>query len=259
MSNQEILGHKINTASERIIKRDDFLANIAQKLGRTDTPQSVERPPLRYTCHHDVMAEYTQDELKQALVDYTQTTLASQAVVTTQENLSVTLREVCEAYCLAGEEKVGKLADVLFSSDARLQVLLDSGQIESDYYQISLWNSHIDYQGNIDIAERAKVGVVYAEQALAESGTMVLYSQPDQGRAVSLLPEASVFIVAKSALVPRLSQATAVLHQKAAEGERMPSCVNFISGPSSTADIELIKVVGVHGPVYATYIIIDDI
>ena len=87
---------------------------------------------------------------------------------------------------------------------------------------------------------------------------MVLYSHPKQGRAVSLLPEASVFVVAKSTLVARLTQATERLHKKAANGERVPSCVNFISGPSSTADIELIKVVGVHGPVFASYIIIDD-
>ena len=99
---------------------------------------------------------------------------------------------------------------------------------------------------------------MFAEQALAESGTMVLYSQPAQGRAISLLPEASVFVVAKSTLAPRLTQATALLHQKASRGERIPSCVNFISGPSSTADIELIKVVGVHGPVFATYVVVDD-
>ena len=72
------------------------------------------------------------------------------------------------------------------------------------------------------------------------------------------LPEASVFVVPKSSIVARLTQATEILHQKAMNGERVPSCVNFISGPSSTADIELIKVVGLHGPVFATYIIIDD-
>ena len=50
-----------------------------------------------------------------------------------------------------------------------------------------------------------------------------------------------------------------VLHKKAQQGERMPSCINIISGPSSTADIELIKVIGVHGPVAKIYLIIDDL
>ncbi len=105
-------------------------------------------------------------------------------------------------------------------------------------HSVYIWDHSAGYEANIAVAERAKVGVVFAEQALAESGTMVLYSQAAQGRAVSLLPEASVFIVPKSNIVPRLTQATEVLHQKALNGERIPSCVNFISGPSSTADIE---------------------
>ncbi|MDU3049469.1 MAG: lactate utilization protein C, partial [Escherichia coli] len=68
----------------------------------------------------------------------------------------------------------------------------------------------------------------------------------------------SLFILRKSTILPRVAQLAEKLHQKAQAGERMPSCINIISGPSSTADIELIKVVGVHGPVKAVYLIIED-
>lgn len=62
----------------------------------------------------------------------------------------------------------------------------------------------------------------------------------------------------KRSLPHSVAQLAEKLHQKAQAGERMPSCINIISGPSSTADIELIKVVGVHGPVKAVYLIIED-
>ncbi|HFI3849612.1 TPA: lactate utilization protein C, partial [Escherichia coli] len=111
---------------------------------------------------------------------------------------------------------------------------------------------------NITQAEQAKVGVVYAEYGLTESGGVVLFSAPERGRSLSLLPESSIFVLRKSSILPRVAQLAEKLHQKAQAGERMPSCINIISGPSSTADIELIKVVGVHGPVKAVYLIIED-
>jgi yvbY len=76
---------------------------------------------------------------------------------------------------------------------------------------------------------------------------------------VSLLPEKSIVVVRKSQVLPRVAQVAKVLHDQAQQGERMPSCINIISGPSSTADIELIKVIGVHGPVAKIYLVIDDL
>ncbi|OAN18182.1 hypothetical protein A3K86_04600 [Photobacterium jeanii] len=245
----------------QIHNRDAFLDNIAEKLGRPRQTEAVTRPALKYTCHKEVLADHNQDELKDVLVEYTHTALGAHAVVTNKDELTATLAKVCEKYCLdenLAEGETAAVEETVLSADQRLLELVNVDALRSDTHKIHVWDPSLGYAPNIEIAERAKVGVVFAEQALAESGTMVLYSNPAQGRAISLLPEASVFIVPKSTLVARLTQATAVLHEKAKQGERMPSCVNFISGPSSTADIELIKVVGVHGPVYATYIIIDD-
>ncbi|MEZ8195623.1 MULTISPECIES: LutC/YkgG family protein [Vibrio] len=242
---------------QRLHNRESFLSNIASKLGRDKPLEQVERPELKHTCHKEVMATLSQDELKTELLHYTQTALGAKAIVTTASQLEATLKEVCLSYCEddQGEPVEG---DTLFSASERLLALISPQALATDRHHVHVWDQSAGYDANILIAERAKVGVVFAEQALAESGTMVLYSHPAQGRAISLLPEASVFVVPKSTLVARLTQATDVLHEKAKRGERLPSCVNFISGPSSTADIELIKVVGVHGPIYATYIVIDD-
>ncbi|STF55432.1 transporter [Escherichia coli] len=106
------------------------------------------------------------------------------------------------------------------------------------------------------LLKRQKTGVVFAEYGLTESGGIVLFSAPERGRSVSLLPEASLFVLRKSTILPQSGAACAKnFNDMAQEGQRMPSCINLIGGPSSTADIELIKVVGVHGPVHATYLI----
>ena len=100
--------------------------------------------------------------------------------------------------------------------------------------------------------------MVYAEYGLCETGGVVLFSSPLQGRAISLLPTTTVFVIYKSRLLYGVTQLAHVLRQRVQEGETLPSCINLIAGPSSTADIELIKVVGVHGPLNAVYVIIED-
>ena len=95
-------------------------------------------------------------------------------------------------------------------------------------------------------------------RSLAESGGVVLFSGADKGRSVGLIPETTIFVLKRSTILPRVAQLAERLHQMALKNIRMPSCINIISGPSCTSDIELIKVVGVHGSLNAIYVIIED-
>jgi L-lactate dehydrogenase complex protein LldG len=84
-----------------------------------------------------------------------------------------------------------------------------------------------------------------AALGIAETGTIVLAGEASQGRrALSLVPDFHVCVVAVSDLVASVPQAVERLLD--AIRERRP--LSFISGPSATSDIELERVEGVHGP-----------
>jgi L-lactate dehydrogenase complex protein LldG len=88
-------------------------------------------------------------------------------------------------------------------------------------------------------------GITGAFCAIAETGTLMMCSGPQTPPAASLLPETHVAVLPRSRIVTGMEDAWALLR---AERGEMPRAVNFISGPSRTADIEQTVTLGAHGP-----------
>ncbi|MCR4301024.1 MAG: lactate utilization protein C [Sulfuricaulis sp.] len=96
------------------------------------------------------------------------------------------------------------------------------------------------------------LGITGAFVGIAETGTLMLLSGPDTPATVSLLPETHVAVLDAGRIVANMEQAWDRLRL---ERGSLPRAVNFISGPSRTADIEQTVTLGAHGP-YRVLIII---
>ena len=91
-----------------------------------------------------------------------------------------------------------------------------------------------------------------AFSAIAETGTLMMVSGGQTPATASLLPETHVAIVPAARIVPHMEDAWDLARRELGQ---LPRAVNFISGPSRTADIEQQMVLGAHGP-YRVHIII---
>lgn len=222
-----------------------FISNLAERLGRK-TPTEVTLPTWKHTPQHRVLQNKTQDELYDVLQDQCKR-INTTCILTTTTDMPNTLQHVITTY---GGGPIIAWQDERFTIFGALPTLQAN--------QAYIWDTK---QGrkNIEYANEAMIGITVADYMLAESGTGVLLSNENHGRTVSFLPQKSIILVPKSAIMPRSTQATNALRQRIKNGEPVPSCINFISGPSNSADIEMILVVGVHGPMHMTYIVIDDL
>lgn len=233
-----------------VFNKDKFLNNISKALGRERKTTGVVRPKWKHQPQYEIFKGMTQDELVHELEEQCERihTISKRA---TAETLPIVLKEVIAEL---GGKSIVNWNDPRFAEYNLTDVFEEFSNVEGNEFHV--WDPTVGKE-NIKHAEQANIGITFSDTTLAESGTVVLFSDKGKGRSVSLLPATYIAIIPKSTIVPRMSQAATEIHHMAQKG-RLPSCINFISGPSNSADIELNLVVGVHGPIKATYIIVED-
>jgi len=107
-------------------------------------------------------------------------------------------------------------------------------------------------------AAEDEVSVTGAFAAVAETGTLMLRSHSDSPTSLGFLPENHVVILKASQTVGSYEDAWDRLREEQGRG-KMPRSVNFITGPSRTADIEQKIELGAHGPRRLHIVVIDDL
>ena len=110
----------------------------------------------------------------------------------------------------------------------------------------------IDHELAVGEVEQADGVLTGAFCGIADSGTIVLHHGQLEGRRVlTLLPDWHLCIL-------RASQVVETLPEYFARCQRVPGLVTWISGPSATADIEMTRIKGVHGPRFLDVIVVRD-
>ncbi|MED4531903.1 lactate utilization protein C [Metabacillus fastidiosus] len=227
----------------QVYNREKFLNHLSEKMNRDRKKEHIETPVWSSNPQLSILKDASKEELVNILKKQCEI-IHTQCIETTAEKLNEKVQVVFKQY--------GVSSAVTWKDERFFEYGLHELEVD-----IHVWNPKLK-EKNIEIAEKADAGITFSDITLAESGTVVLFSNEHKGRSVSLLPKTYIAIIPKSSIVPRMTQAAEYIHEQVQKGEKISSCIDFITGPSNSADIELNLVVGVHGPVKATYIIVNN-
>lgn len=110
----------------------------------------------------------------------------------------------------------------------------------------------IDRNLSTDEIEQAEGVLTASSCGIADSGTIVLHHSPSEGRRlITLLPDWHLCVL-------RTTQVVETLPEYFHRFPQPPSLLTTISGPSATADIEMTRIKGVHGPRFLHVILVHD-
>lgn len=226
------------------VSLEEFLKPISRAVGHEGVPKAVSELDISDEPHFGEGAG--QDGT--ALLETFLAEAANRGIHATCCSADDAASAVC---ALARELGAGS---VVCADDAAADELGVSAALAQAGLAVTRWDASRPEESTAAAADAA-VGISFPEVAIADSATVAQACDERCGRAVALLPEAYIAVIRQSALVPYMVQAMSRLEELYPDG--LPSHVAFVTGPSSTADIELVNVVGVHGPLATGVVVVE--
>jgi L-lactate dehydrogenase complex protein LldG len=101
-----------------------------------------------------------------------------------------------------------------------------------------------------------KVSVTGCHAAVAETGSLMLISGPETPTTLNFLPDTQIVILRAGQVLATYEDAWERLRCQGPEN--LPRTINFITGPSRTADIEQHIELGAHGPRRLHIVLVED-
>jgi L-lactate dehydrogenase complex protein LldG len=101
-----------------------------------------------------------------------------------------------------------------------------------------------------------KVSVTGCHAAVAETGSLMLISGPQTPTTLNFLPDTQIVVVRSGQVLATYEDAWEQLRSE--NRETLPRTINFITGPSRTADIEQHIELGAHGPRRLHIVLVED-
>jgi len=228
----------------------EFLRSVRDALGRGDVPPAELYPRLTDTV----------PELEEQ---------ATQIRKRLEENLPALLDKLAEMAALGGwnvhratgvEEAIDYIESVARESEATnvvrsAQDVFDTVPVDAALANMGLKVTTVlrdeanPREALREEIRRSGIGITGADYALAETGSLIILPRKGLSRLVSLVPPVHIALVRPEDILESMDDLFLLrrleYHQR---GGEMGSYLNFITGPSRTADIEMTIVEGVHGP-----------
>lgn len=201
--------------------RTSILSEIRSANGQTTDVTRAEldyaQIPRTYTQHSTLSRDEAQALLTERLVDYN-----ANVVPCTADEVPSAIRNALQQH---------SAHRILVPEDLPTHLLPDGFETTPD---CNLSPTELD---------RFDAAVTLGALAIAETGTIILEGVAGQGRrAATLVPDVHICVLNVEDIVTTVPEAFGRL----ASASTLP--LTFFSGPSATADIEMTRIKGVHGP-----------